>query len=96
VKILITGGAGYIGSHLTRALLDQGFEVIIFDNLSTGHKEAVLGGEFFYGDRRAGDPPVLIADATKIKNELNWEPEFSNLKIIISHALSLEVKSKFC
>jgi len=50
LKILITGGAGYIGSHLTRALLDQGFELIIFDNLSTGHKEAVLGGNFFYGD----------------------------------------------
>jgi UDP-glucose 4-epimerase len=51
--------------------------------------------KIIYGDRRVGDPPVLIADATKIKNELNWMPEFSNLKTIISHALSWELKSKF-
>ncbi len=50
MKILITGGAGYIGSHLVKALLDKGFDVVTFDNLSTGYKDAILGGEFFYGD----------------------------------------------
>ena len=39
--ILITGGAGYIGSHCALALLKQGKNVIIFDNLSTGHIETV-------------------------------------------------------
>ncbi len=39
--ILITGGAGYIGSHCALALLEKGVEVIIFDNLSTGHIETV-------------------------------------------------------
>lgn len=39
--ILITGGAGYIGSHCVLALLEQGYEVIIYDNLSTGHIETV-------------------------------------------------------
>ena len=41
MKILVTGGAGYIGSHCVMALLEKGFEIIIFDNLSTGHIETV-------------------------------------------------------
>jgi len=39
--ILVTGGAGYIGSHCVIALLEKGFDVIVFDNLSTGHNETV-------------------------------------------------------
>lgn len=49
-KILVTGGAGYIGSHTTKELLKQGFEVVVFDNLSSGNKEFVLGGELIVGD----------------------------------------------
>lgn len=41
-KILVTGGAGYIGSHTVLALNDAGYEVLVYDNLSTGKKEAVL------------------------------------------------------
>ena len=40
-KILVTGGAGYIGSHCVVALLEKNYEVVIFDNLSTGHFETV-------------------------------------------------------
>lgn len=40
-KVLVTGGAGYIGSFIVRALKDEGFEPVIVDNLSSGHKEAV-------------------------------------------------------
>lgn len=39
--ILVTGGAGYIGSHCVISLLDQGFDILVFDNLSTGHIETV-------------------------------------------------------
>lgn len=41
MKILVTGGAGYIGSHTVRKLLEQKYEVVIFDNLSRGHIESV-------------------------------------------------------
>lgn len=40
-KVLVSGGAGYIGSHCVLALLEKGVEVVVFDNLSTGHKETI-------------------------------------------------------
>lgn len=40
--ILVTGGAGYIGSHTTLALLEKGYRVVVYDNLSTGREDAVL------------------------------------------------------
>lgn len=51
-KILICGGAGYIGSHMAAMLAENGYQVTIFDNLSTGHKEALKWGDFFKGDLR--------------------------------------------
>jgi UDP-glucose 4-epimerase len=50
MKILITGGAGYIGSHVVKALGQLGHEIIVYDNLSTGHKQAVTYGELVVGD----------------------------------------------
>lgn len=44
MKILVCGGAGYIGSHMVRFLLGKGHEVVVLDNLSTGHREAVPEG----------------------------------------------------
>lgn len=56
--ILVTGGAGYIGSHVVRDLADRGNSVIVLDNLSTGHIEAVdKRAIFIQGD--VGDPKVL-------------------------------------
>lgn len=47
-KILIVGGAGYIGSHNVRLFLDRGYQVVIVDNLNTGHLEAVDKRAKFY------------------------------------------------
>ena len=54
MKVLITGGAGYIGSHTNRYLHDMGVETVVLDDLSDGHREAVICGEFVqgsFGDR---------------------------------------------
>ena len=50
MRILVVGGAGYIGSHMVRYLMDREHEVSVFDNLSTGHRDAVGDAEFVEGD----------------------------------------------
>lgn len=50
--ILVTGGAGYIGSHVVKALGQAGYDVVVYDNLSTGHEWAVLYGKLIRGDVR--------------------------------------------
>jgi UDP-glucose 4-epimerase len=55
MNILLVGGAGYIGSHMLHLLLQAGHTVTTLDNLSSGYRDAVSGGDFVYGD---------IADST--------------------------------
>lgn len=51
MKVLVTGGAGYIGSHTTRVLIERGYEVVVFDNLIAGHRAAVHpSATFVQGD----------------------------------------------
>ena len=59
MSVLVTGGAGYIGSHMVLALLDAGEDVVVLDNLSTGFRRAVpASAEFVAGD--AGDRDLLL------------------------------------
>lgn len=57
MKVLITGGAGYIGATIASACLDAGHEVVILDDLSTGRREYAEGREFVHGD--VGDTALL-------------------------------------
>jgi UDP-glucose 4-epimerase len=52
MAIMVTGGAGYIGSHTVAELLARGEDVVVVDNLYQGHKDAVLGGKLYVGDLR--------------------------------------------
>jgi len=63
MKILVTGGAGYIGSHVVKALGEAGHEIVVFDNLSTGHEWAVLFGLLCRGD--LADRAVIL-DALRV------------------------------
>ncbi|MEA2736981.1 MAG: UDP-glucose 4-epimerase [Acetobacteraceae bacterium] len=70
-RFLVTGGAGYVGSHLVAALLDRGDEVVVLDNLLTGHRAAVPAGvRLVVGD---------LADGTQIDAVLGngaWDGVF--------------------
>lgn len=65
MHILVCGGAGYIGSHMVLLLLEHGHDVTVFDNLSTGHRDAVLGGTFELGD---------LADSAALDRVLGARP----------------------
>lgn len=65
MKVLITGGAGYIGSHCNRYFCDKGVETVVLDDLSDGHKESVVVGKFVKGD--FGDKKFMQDLLTKEK-----------------------------
>ena len=85
--VLVTGGAGYIGSHVCKALAKNGYLPVTIDNLSTGNRQAVKWGPFFEGD---------IGDKKLIKSLLEMHPicgtihlaAFSNVRE--SHQLPLK------
>lgn len=79
MKIFVTGGAGYIGSHVVKALGEEGHDILVFDNLSTGHAWAVLFGRLVRGE---------LADATLLKETLRaFQPE-----AVMHFAASIQVE----
>ena len=78
-RILVTGGAGFIGSHVADALVAAGHEVAVLDNLSTGRREFVPpAAHFFPYDIKAQESFALIVD---------WRPQ-----VIIHHAAQMSVR----
>ncbi|MDI6711245.1 MAG: UDP-glucose 4-epimerase GalE [Bacillota bacterium] len=57
MKVLVTGGAGYIGSHVVKELLARGYRTVTLDDLRKGHRAAVAGGAFIEGD--CGDAELV-------------------------------------
>ena len=79
MRIFVTGGAGYIGSHVVKALGKEGHELLVYDNLSTGHEWAVLSGRLLRGD---------LADRTAIREALrDFRPE-----AVMHFAASIQVE----
>lgn len=78
MKIFVTGGAGYIGSHIVKALGKDKHDILVYDNLSTGHKWAVLYGRMVKGD---------LADTKLLNETLN----FFHPDAVIHFAASIQV-----
>ena len=71
--ILVAGGAGYIGSHMVALLVKRGYEVVVADNLRTGHWQAVKGARKMYvGDLRDGAFLHQIFTENKIDGVINF------------------------
>ncbi len=78
MKILVTGGAGYIGSHVVKKLGEKGYDILVVDNLSTGHKEAVLYGKLYVLD---------LSDKQSLRNVVkDFKPD-----AVMHFAASIEV-----
>lgn len=71
-NILVVGGAGFIGSHVTKALGRCGYHPIVFDNLSSGHRDAVTCGTFIQGDLAHPQDLDAVFSAYSIKAVMHF------------------------
>lgn len=72
MNILVTGGAGYIGSHVAKELRKEGFTPIIIDNLSTGNRGAVLDGKLIVEDLKNKEAIKKIIKENKIEGVMHF------------------------
>src|SRR6267378_1332435 len=84
VKVLVTGGAGFIGSNLSRFLLDEECEVVIYDNLSSGYRqniEALPQARFVEGD---------VRDAERLREAMKGVDTVFHLAASVGNTRSIE------
>lgn len=74
MKVLVVGGAGYIGSHMVVRLLEDNIDVMTLDNLSGGYRDSVLGGEFIEGDLN----DIKLLDKVFSKNKYDAVMHFAS------------------
>ncbi len=72
MKVLVCGGAGYIGSNMTSMLAKAGHKPVVFDNLSKGHKQAIKGFDFIEGDLADLDLLVKVLTEDKIEAVMHF------------------------
>jgi len=72
MAVLVTGGAGYIGSHMVAELLENGYETVVIDNLSTGNREAVQCENFYKGDIRNSDDLDRVFSENSIDSVIHF------------------------
>jgi UDP-glucose 4-epimerase len=72
MNILVTGGAGYVGSHAVRRLLDAGHDVWVYDNLSRGHRRAVPEGRLVEGDLHDGPGLERVLRSRRIEAVMHF------------------------
>src|ERR1700693_1096427 len=80
-KILVCGGAGFIGAHMCEQLAQRGLHVVVFDNLSGGHRELARWGDLIVGDLR--NPDTL--EAAFAAHHFNAVMHFAG-KIVVSES----------
>lgn len=72
MTVVVTGGAGYIGSHTVKELLKKNYQVVIVDNLSTGHRELVPGGNLIQADLRSLEELKRIFQTYRVEAVLHF------------------------
>ncbi|GAB6078619.1 UDP-glucose 4-epimerase GalE [Hydrogenobaculum acidophilum] len=108
-KIVITGGAGYIGSHMLKEAIKRGYDVLVIDNLSTGHEEFIKGGKFLKADIQSEEafraieefkPDVIvhfaayIAVEESVQNPIKYyENNFCNSLKLLEYAVKSGVRN---
>lgn len=80
-RILVAGGAGYIGSHVQKQLLEDGFEVAVFDDLSSGDRKNILPGAAFIEGNILDKAALNCGDAAEIDGVCIWAGKESRRRI---------------